>query len=43
VLAYVYKLRAAMRGDGPNPGELNHPFVPPDLDPLTKTARAAHA
>ncbi len=43
VLAYVYRLRAAMRGDGPSPGELNHPFVPPDLDPLTKTAKAAHA
>ena len=47
VLAYVYKLRAAMRGDGPMPGELAHPFVPPDLDPLaktgTKTVNAAHA
>lgn len=47
VLAYVYKLRAAMRGDGPMPGELAHPFVPPDLDPLAKTATktvdAAHA
>jgi len=43
VLAYVYKLRAAMRGDGPMPGELSHPFVPPDLDPLNKTHTAAHA
>ena len=43
VLAYVYKLRAAMRGDGPMPGELAHPFVPPDLDPLAKTVNAAHA
>ena len=41
VLAYVYRLRAAMRGEGPNPGELNHPFVPPELDPLNKTAKAA--
>ena len=40
VLAYVYRLRAAMRGEGPTPGELNHPFVPPELDPLTKTAKA---
>lgn len=43
VLAYVYRLRASMRGDGPSPGDLNHPFVPPDLDPLTKTIKAAHA
>ena len=41
VLAYVYRLRAAMRGEGPNPGELNHPFVPPELDPLNRTAKAA--
>ena len=41
VLAYVYRLRAAMRGEGPNPGELNHPFVPPELDPLNKTGKAA--
>lgn len=43
VLAYVYKLRAAMRGDGPMPGELPLPFVPPELDPLAKTIKAAHA
>jgi flagellar biosynthetic protein FlhB len=47
VLAYVYKLRAAMRGDGPMPGELAQPFVPPDLDPraktATKTVQADHA
>lgn len=41
VLAYVYKLRAAIRGDGPMPGELPQLFVPPELDPLTKTASAA--
>ncbi len=41
VLAYVYKLRAAMRGDGPMPGELPQPFVPPELDPLAKTVKAA--
>lgn len=40
VLAYVYKLRAAMRGDGPMPGEAPQPFVPPELDPLTKTVKA---
>ena len=43
VLAYVYRLRAAMRGDGPSPGELNQPFVPADLDPLANTTKAAHA
>lgn len=43
VLAYVYKLRAAMRGDGPMPGELPQPFVPPDLDPLAKTVKAIAA
>ena len=36
VLAYVYRLRAAMRGDGPMPGELPVPFVPPELDPQSK-------
>jgi flagellar biosynthetic protein FlhB len=43
VLAYVYKLRAAMHGDGPMPGELPLPFVPPELDPLAKTVKAATA
>ncbi len=41
VLAYVYKLRAAMKGEGPTPGELPVPFVPPELDPLSKTLKAA--
>jgi flagellar biosynthetic protein FlhB len=43
VLAYVYRLRAAMRGDGPMPGEVPQPFVPPELDPLAKTIEAAPA
>jgi flagellar biosynthetic protein FlhB len=43
VLAYVYRLRAAMRGEGPMPGDLPQPFVPPDLDPLAKTAKAVAA
>lgn len=43
VLAYVYRLRAAMRGEGPMPGELPQPFVPPELDPLSKTVKAATA
>lgn len=40
VLAYVYKLRAAMNGLGPMPTDIPQPFVPPELDPLTKTAKA---
>jgi flagellar biosynthetic protein FlhB len=43
VLAYVYKLRAAMRGTGPMPTDVPQPFVPPELDPLTKTMKAATA
>lgn len=33
VLAYVYRLKAAMNGQGPAPGELVQPHVPPELDP----------
>src|SRR5574343_70433 len=33
VLAYVYQLRAAMRGDGPMPGQPPKPDVPVELDP----------
>ena len=33
VLAYVYRLRAAMRGEGPMPGEPPKPDVPVELDP----------
>ena len=33
VLAYVYRLKAAMRGNGPMPDEQPDPFVPPELDP----------
>jgi flagellar biosynthetic protein FlhB len=40
VLAYVYRLRAALRGEGPMPGEAPQPFVPPELDPLAKTTKA---
>ncbi|WP_342131919.1 EscU/YscU/HrcU family type III secretion system export apparatus switch protein [Hydrogenophaga sp. OTU3427] len=36
VLAYVYQLRAAMRGEGPMPGEQPTPDVPPELDPHHK-------
>jgi len=40
VVAYVYRLRAALRGDGPMPGDVPQPFVPPELDPLSKTIAA---
>lgn len=36
VLAYIYRLKASMRGEGPMPGEPPQPFVPPELDPLSK-------
>jgi flagellar biosynthetic protein FlhB len=40
VLAYVYKLRAALRGEGPMPGDVPTPFVPPELDPHNKSTKA---
>jgi flagellar biosynthesis protein FlhB len=40
VLAYIYRLKAAMRGDGPMPGEPPQPFVPPELDPMSKLIRS---
>jgi flagellar biosynthetic protein FlhB len=43
VLAYVYRLRAAMKGEGPMPVDVPQPFVPPELDPLAKTIKAATA
>lgn len=43
VLAYVYRLKAAMRGEGPMPDEVPEPFVPPELDPLAKQAETATA
>ena len=36
VLAYVYQLRAAMKGQGAMPGELPVLNVPPELDPHNK-------
>ncbi len=41
VLAYVYRLKAAMRGDGPMPEAPPVPDVPPELDPLAATVLAA--
>lgn len=43
VLAYIYRLKAAMRGDGPMPGEAPQPFVPPELDPQSKVIASAQA
>lgn len=43
VLAYVYRLKAALRGEGPSPGELPEPVVPPELDPLVKQAAGTTA
>ena len=40
VLAYVYRLKAAMNGQGPAPGDLTQPHVPPELDPHSKRAAA---
>lgn len=34
VLAYVYRLKAAMRGEAPMPDSQPDPLVPPELDPL---------
>ena len=33
VLAYVYRLKAALRGEGPMPDEMGEPPVPLELDP----------
>ena len=43
VLAYIYRLKAAMRGDGPMPGEPPLPFVPPELDPFSKVIASTPA
>lgn len=36
VLAYVYRLKAALRGQGRMPGAQPDPYVPPELDPLQR-------
>lgn len=41
VLAYVYRLRNALQGKGAMPTEVPQPTVPAELDPLTKTLKAA--
>jgi flagellar biosynthesis protein FlhB len=41
VLAYVYRVKAAMRGEGAMPVEPPSPLVPPELDPLTPATERA--
>jgi flagellar biosynthetic protein FlhB len=41
VLAYVYRLKAALRGEAPMPGDPPEPEVPAELDPLRGAAVAA--
>ncbi len=41
VLAYVYKLKTALQGDGPMPEQMPEPFVPPEMDPFSKLAAEA--
>jgi flagellar biosynthetic protein FlhB len=43
VLAYIYRLRAALQGAGPMPGEMPQPQVPPTLDPQQVAAARAQA
>jgi flagellar biosynthesis protein FlhB len=40
VLAYVYRLKAAMNGQGAAPGDLTQPHVPPELDPHSQRRAA---
>ena len=42
VMVYIYRLKAALRGDGPMPGEPPLPFVPPELDPLSRVNLRPH-
>lgn len=41
VLAYVYQMKAALRGQGPMPQSQPVPEVPPELDPHHVRERAA--
>jgi flagellar biosynthetic protein FlhB len=41
VLAYVYQLKAALKGEGVMPGEMPTPQVPPELDPHHKPVAAS--
>jgi flagellar biosynthetic protein FlhB len=39
VLAYVYRLKAALRGEGQMPGDVPQPYIAPELDPLSRATR----
>ncbi|MEO8542356.1 MAG: EscU/YscU/HrcU family type III secretion system export apparatus switch protein [Burkholderiaceae bacterium] len=41
VLAYVYRLKAALRGEAPMPGEPPEPEVPVELDPQSRAAQGS--
>ena len=41
VLAYVYRLRAALKGQGAMPTDMPQPEVPPELDPHNKSLKVA--
>ncbi|MBU1362117.1 MAG: EscU/YscU/HrcU family type III secretion system export apparatus switch protein [Gammaproteobacteria bacterium] len=41
VLAYVYRLKSALRGEGAMPQTVPEPFVPPELDPHNVKPAAA--
>lgn len=41
VLAYVYRLKAALRGEAPMPGDPPEPDIPVELDPLHGTTTKA--
>ncbi|RYF75105.1 MAG: EscU/YscU/HrcU family type III secretion system export apparatus switch protein [Comamonadaceae bacterium] len=41
VLAYVYRLKAALRGEGPMPQVVPEPYVAPELDPHDPSFRPA--
>jgi flagellar biosynthetic protein FlhB len=43
VLAYVYRVKAAMRGEGQMPDSFPQPHVPPELDPLSNVVLAEEA
>lgn len=43
VLAYVYRLKAALRGEGPMPDAQPDPYVPAELDPLNPAAQTTQS
>lgn len=42
VLAYVYRLKASLRGQAAAPGALVQPHVPPELDPHSNRRASAN-